>query len=113
MEVLRPPLDFSLIMGVDGGIPATTRHLAFQAQNLPPGSTWKVIGISRDQWRLAAAALTLGGHVRIGLEDNFYLPSGEMAKSNGDLVAHAARMAKDVGREVASVDEAKTLLGLG
>ncbi len=112
MEVLRPPLDFSLIMGVDGGIPATARHLAFQAQNLPAGSTWKVIGISRDQWMLAGAALSLGGHVRIGLEDNFYLPDGEMARSNGDLVAQAATMARSVGREVATVDEAKSMLGI-
>jgi uncharacterized protein (DUF849 family) len=112
MGLLKPPLDFSLIMGVVGGIKATARHLAFQAENLPPGSTWKVIGISRDQWMLTAAALSLGGHVRVGLEDNFYLPNGEMARSNGDLVAKAAQMARDVGRTPATVDEARALLNL-
>lgn len=112
MGLLKPPLDFSLIMGVVGGIKATARHLAFQADNLPPGSTWKVIGISRDQWMLAAAALSLGGNVRVGLEDNFYLPDGSMARSNGDLVAKAAQMARDVGRTPASVEDARRILNL-
>ncbi len=112
MGVLKMPLDFSLILGVDGGIPATAKHLAFQASNIPAGCTWKVIGISRDQWMLVAAALALGGHVRVGLEDNFYLPNGEMVKSNGDLVAKAAQMAADVGRSVATVDEARQMLSL-
>jgi uncharacterized protein (DUF849 family) len=112
MGLLQGNLDFSLIMGVVGGIKATARHLAFQAENLPPNSTWKVVGISRDQWMLCAAALSLGGHVRVGLEDNFYLPNGEMAKSNGELVEKAAQMAKDTGRSVATPDEARALLGL-
>jgi 3-keto-5-aminohexanoate cleavage enzyme len=112
MGLLRGPLDFSLIMGVVGGIKATARHLAFQADNLPAGSTWKVVGISRDQWMLCAAALSLGGHVRVGVEDNFYLPDGQMARSNGDLVARAAQMARDTGRAVASVDEARAILSL-
>jgi uncharacterized protein (DUF849 family) len=112
MGLLKPPLDFSLIMGVVGGIKATAKHLAFQADNLPPGSTWKVIGISREQWMLCAAALALGGNVRVGLEDNFYLPGGEMARSNGDLVEKVAQMARDVGRTPATVDEARASLGL-
>jgi 3-keto-5-aminohexanoate cleavage enzyme len=112
MGLLKPPLDFSLIMGVVGGIKSSARHLAFQAENLPPGSTWKVIGISRDQWMLCAAALSLGGNVRVGLEDNFYLPDGAMARSNGDLVAKAAQMARDVGRTPATVDQARAILGL-
>jgi uncharacterized protein (DUF849 family) len=112
MGVLKPPLDFSLIMGVVGGIPASAKHLAFQAENVPAGATWKVIGISRDQWLLAAAALSLGGHVRVGLEDNFYLPTGEMARSNGDLVAHAAMLCRAVGRAPATVDEARQILQL-
>ena len=112
MGLLQGPLDFSLIMGVVGGIKATARHLAFQAENLPAGSTWKVVGISRDQWMLCAAALSLGGHVRVGVEDNFYLPDGQMARSNGDLVAKAAQMARDTGRAVASVEEARAILSL-
>ena len=73
---------------------------------------WGVIGVSRDQWTLVAAALALGGNVRVGLEDNFYLPDGEMARSNGDLIARARRMAEDSGRRVATVAEARQRLGL-
>jgi uncharacterized protein (DUF849 family) len=61
---------------------------------------------------LVAAALTLGGSIRVGLEDNFYLPSGEMAGSNGDLIAQARRMTEEVGRRPATVEEARTLLGI-
>jgi 3-keto-5-aminohexanoate cleavage enzyme len=71
-----------------------------------------VIGISREQWTLVAAALALGGNVRVGLEDNFYLPDGTMARSNGDLVAKAAQMARDAGRRLATVAEAREMLGL-
>jgi len=110
LGVISAPFHFSFIMGVLGGIPATARHLAFQAEQVPAGSRWKVIGISRDQWQLAMAALSLGGDVRVGLEDNFYLPDGTMAKSNGDLVAAAVSLAKLSGRSVATVDEAKQLL---
>ncbi len=110
LGLLEKPYHFSFIMGVLGGIPATARHLAFQAEQVPAGSRWKVIGISREQWPLAMAALSLGGDVRVGLEDNFYLPTGEMAKSNGELVAAAAELVKLSGRTVASVDDAKRLL---
>jgi uncharacterized protein (DUF849 family) len=110
LGLLEKPYHFSFIMGVLGGIPATARHLAFQAQNVPAGSRWKVIGISREQWPLAMAALSLGGDVRVGLEDNFYLPSGEMARSNGDLVDAAAQLVRLSGRRVASLAETKQLL---
>jgi 3-keto-5-aminohexanoate cleavage enzyme len=73
---------------------------------------WGVIGIGRDQWMLVAAALTLGGSIRVGLEDNFYLPTGEMARSNGDLVAKARQLCEDCGRRPATIDEARALLGL-
>jgi uncharacterized protein (DUF849 family) len=110
LGLLDKPYHFSFIMGVLGGIPATARHLAFQASNVPVGSRWKVIGISREQWPLAMAALSLGGDVRVGLEDNFYLPNGEMARSNGDLVAAAVDLVKLSGRAVATVEETKQLL---
>jgi uncharacterized protein (DUF849 family) len=112
--VLRPPLQFSFIMGVLGGIRATAENLALQAREAPPGSTWEVIGISHEQWRMLGAALALGGNVRVGLEDNFYLDSEgkQMARSNGDLVAKAVRMARDMGREPASLDETKRILSL-
>src|SRR5687767_3168175 len=110
LGLIEAPFHFSFIMGVLGGIPATARHLAFQAEQVPAGSRWKVIGISRDQWRLAMAALALGGDVRVGLEDNFYLPDGEMARTNGELVDTAAKLVKQSGRSVATLEEAKQLL---
>jgi 3-keto-5-aminohexanoate cleavage enzyme len=112
MGVLRPPYQFSLIMGVLGGIPGTTRHLTNQVETLPDGAHWQVIGIGLKQWALVAAAISMGGNVRVGLEDNFYVDEGRMAKSNGELVEKAARMARDLGRPVASIDEARTILCL-
>jgi 3-keto-5-aminohexanoate cleavage enzyme len=111
MGVLRPPLHVSCVMGVTGGIPPTARNLALMADNVPAGSHWGVIGISRAQWMLVAAALTLGGSVRVGLEDNFYLPDGTMARSNGDLIAKARQLTEDVGRRAATVAEAREILG--
>ncbi len=110
--VLERPFHVSLIMGVLGGIPATVENLAHQVRQLPDDSTWQVIGISRDQWPLVNAALAMGGNVRVGLEDNFYLPSGEMAESNADLVEAAAKMARQVDREPATPDEAREIMGV-
>ncbi len=112
MGLLTPPYQYSLIMGVLGGIPPTVETLVQQARLLPPGSDWEVIGISDDQWRMAAAAIALGGNVRVGLEDNFYVAPGAMAKSNGDLVEKAARMVRDQGRQVATIEECRARLGL-
>ncbi|MFZ5817487.1 MAG: 3-keto-5-aminohexanoate cleavage protein [Bacillota bacterium] len=112
LGVLEPPLQFNFIMGVLGGIPATVADLVHQAQAVPRGSFWQVTGISLGQWAMVGAALAMGGHVRVGLEDNFYLAPGQMALSNGELVEKAVRMARDVGREPASVEEARGLLGL-
>ena len=108
--VLHPPLHVSCVMGVLGGVPPTPRNLAAMVDNVPPGSHWGLIGVSRRQWTLVAAALALGGSVRVGLEDNFYLPDGAMAGSNGDLVGRARRMAEDSGRRAATVDEARRML---
>lgn len=112
LGLLEDPIQYSLILGVLGGAPPTAEALAFMASLLPERATWEVIGIGQHQWKLLAAALSLGGNVRVGLEDNFYLSPGEMARSNGDLVAKAARMARDVGREPATVDEARAHLSL-
>ncbi len=112
MGILKSPLDFSLVMGVLGGIPSTTKALLFQAESLPPGSTWKLVGISRDQWALLMATLTMGGNVRVGLEDNFYLPTGEMAKGSSYLVEKAVALTADAGRPVATIAEAREILGL-
>src|ERR1700682_4975550 len=112
MGVLDAPYQFSLIMGVLGGIPGTTRHLVDQVDSLPQGSHWQVIGIGLNQWPLVAAAITMGGNVRVGLEDNFYLEQGKMANSNGDLVEKACNLVHDLGREVASIAEARQQLSL-
>jgi 3-keto-5-aminohexanoate cleavage enzyme len=113
MGMLAPPLLLSFVMGVVGGIRPTARNVAHMAEQVPDvPHQWGVIGVSRAQWGLLAAALSLGGHIRVGLEDNFYLPDGTMARSNGDLVARAARLAEDSGRRPATVAEARALLGL-
>ncbi|MGP0051164.1 MAG: 3-keto-5-aminohexanoate cleavage protein [Solirubrobacteraceae bacterium] len=129
MGLLEVPLHADFVMGVVGGVPATARNLAAMADNLVGvgwgagrgggrgagiDSThhWGVIGIGRDQWTMVAAALTLGGSIRVGLEDNFYLPGGEMARSNGDLVAKARQLTADCGRRAATVEEARALLGI-
>ncbi|MCW3026159.1 MAG: hypothetical protein JWM29_1591 [Solirubrobacterales bacterium] len=122
MGVLHTPLHVDCVMGVVGGIPPTARNLAAMVENIPgegrnggEGATrshWGVIGISRDQWMLVAAALTLGGSIRVGLEDNLYLPSGEMARSNGELIAKARQMTEDIGRRPASVAEARDMLSI-
>ena len=112
MGILREPLHVDCVMGVVGGIPPTARNLACMVDNIPPGSHWGVIGISRDQWMLLGAALALGGSIRAGLEDNLYLPDGTMARSNGDLIAQARRMAESTGRGVATLEQARALLGV-
>jgi 3-keto-5-aminohexanoate cleavage enzyme len=131
MGLLQAPLHADFVMGVVGGVPATARNLANMADNLqaiparageakprpeagPQGQAhhWGVIGIGRGQWTMVAAALTLGGSVRVGLEDNFYLPNGEMARSNGDLIAKARQLVEDCGRRAATVEEARALLGV-
>ena len=116
MGLLDPPLNVSLVIGVNGGIRPNARNVALMAEQIPGGpegpNNWQVIGISRDQWRLIGAALALGGNVRAGLEDNLYLPNGEMATSNGELIAKARQMAEDVGRRAATVAEAREMLGV-
>jgi uncharacterized protein (DUF849 family) len=128
MGVLKTPLHVDCVMGVIGGVPARPRNLAAMVENIldiptgPPGSGagggegkkhhWGVIGISRDQWTLLATALTLGGSIRAGVEDNLYLPDGSMARSNGDLIAKTRQMTEDVGRRPATVAEARGLLGI-
>ena len=114
MGLLERPGQISLVMGVNGGIRPTAKNLGVMADQIPGGpeaANWQVIGISRDQWMLIGAALTMGGNVRAGLEDNFYLPNGEMARSNADLIAKARQMAEDVGRRAATVAQAREMLG--
>lgn len=112
MGLLNGPFECSFVVGVLGGQPATIETLQLQKSLLPAGCQWQVIGIGRVQWKMVAAALLLGGNVRVGLEDNFYLPDGEMADSNGRLVERAVRLTRDIGRRPATLDETRAALGL-
>jgi 3-keto-5-aminohexanoate cleavage enzyme len=116
MGLLEEPLQISLVMGVTGGIRPSPRNVNLMSDQIPGGpegpNQWQVIGVSREQWKLLASSLVLGGNVRAGVEDNLYLPNGEMCRSNGDLIAKARQMAEDVGRRAATVAEARELLGI-
>ena len=103
---------YSLVMGVLGGIPATPENLIHQIKQVPEGAFWQSIVISRAQWKLTAQSAVLGGNIRVGLEDNFYLPDGKMAASNGELVAQATQLARAIGREPATMAETRELLGI-
>ena len=114
MGALRRPLQYSFVLGVLGGAPPAAETLAAMARAIDFRDTWEVIGIGRAQWKLVGAALALGGNVRVGLEDNFYLDASgtQMARGNGPLVEKAVRMARDVGREPMSPAEARVALSL-
>jgi uncharacterized protein (DUF849 family) len=110
MGLLKPPFQYSFIVNVLGGIPPTVESLQLQTKIRVPDTEWEVIGISHCHWRMLATALVLGGNIRTGLEDHLYLPNGETARSNGEMVEVAARLCRDVGRKPASVDEARQIL---
>ncbi|MSP25839.1 MAG: 3-keto-5-aminohexanoate cleavage protein [Myxococcales bacterium] len=112
MGLLRAPLQFSFIVGVLGGIPAEVESLQLQTKIMPAGSEWECIAISHGHWRMVASAAVLGGNVRTGLEDHLYLPTGEMAASNGALVEHAVGLVRGIGRRPATVAEARAILSL-
>jgi 3-keto-5-aminohexanoate cleavage enzyme len=106
-----PPLHFDFVLGNRGSLPATPKNLLFLAELIPVGSTWTVAGIGRWQLPMAALAIVMGGHVRVGLEDNLYYRKGELA-TNEQLVARVARIAGELGRSLATPDEARRILGL-
>lgn len=103
---------YSLVMGVMGGIPASTENLIHQINQVPDGAHWQCIAISRKQWQLAAVACTMNGNFRVGLEDNFYLPNGEMAKSNGECVEWGVKLARMMGREISTIEETRATLNI-
>jgi len=109
---LPRPLHFNFVMGVNGGISATVRDLVYLKGSIPEGSTFTVSGIGRAQLDMVTAAILLGGHVRVGLEDNVYLKKGVPLRSNGEMVEYVARIARMLGREIASPCEAREILGL-
>ena len=110
-KLLTPPLHFDFVLGAPGAMPGTVRNLVFLADTLPPGSTWTVAGIGPAEIPLATAAIAMGGHVRVGIEDNLRLPDGALA-TNAQLVQTVARIARTMGREIASPGEARQILSL-
>ena len=111
-EVPGAPMQFNFVLGVPGCTPATVDNLAFLVGKIPAGSTWTVTGVGRSAWMMAAAGIIMGGNVRVGFEDNVYLGKGHKAASNGELVEKVVRLAKELGREIATPDEARAILGM-
>lgn len=110
--VVKPPYHCQFVLGVPGALTGEVDTLVYLKSQLPPDSTWAVAGIGRYQLPLAVHAITMGGHVRVGLEDNIYYAKGQLAKSNAELVERIVRIAKEVGREVATPQEARKMLGV-
>ncbi len=109
--LLEAPLHFDFVLGAPGAMPGTVKNLLFLSESIPTGSTWSAAGIGRAEIPLAAVAIVMGGHVRVGLEDNLRMPDGSPA-SNPKLVEKVAAIAREVGREIASPDEARAILAL-
>ena len=109
---IKSPMHFNFVMGVNGGISADLRSLSFMRESIPFGSTFTVSGIGKAQFPMAAMSIISGGHVRVGFEDNVYLSKGKLAKSNSELVEKAVALSSLLGREIASPDEARIMLGL-
>ena len=105
------PLHFDFVMGLKGAIPATIENLVHLRSSIPPDATWSVAGIGPAQLMMGVHAILMGGHVRVGLEDNIYYRRGEKA-TNPQLVERMVRLAGELGREVATPDEARDILQL-
>jgi 3-keto-5-aminohexanoate cleavage enzyme len=110
---LTGPVHFDFVLGIPGGMAGTPEALLYLKSQLPPGSTWTVAGIGAAQLPLAVMAIVLGGHVRVGFEDNVYYRKDELASSNAQLVARIARISHELDRPLATPDEARALLGIG
>ncbi len=108
---MRFPQHVDFVLGVPGALEATARNLTYLVDTLPDGCTWSVAAIGRDQLPMATIALAMGGHVRVGIEDNIYYSKGRLAR-NDELVARVARIAGELGRPVATPEEARSMLGL-
>src|SRR5580704_2605935 len=110
-RLLSFPQHVDFVLGVPGGLEATVQNLCDLVDDLPPGCTWSVAGIGKRQLPMAMAAIAMGGHVRVGLEDNVFYSRGKLAR-NEELVARVARIAAEAGRPVATPDQARKVLGL-
>jgi 3-keto-5-aminohexanoate cleavage enzyme len=106
------PMHFNFVMGVNGGIAASPRDFVFLKESIPADSTFTATGIGRAAFPIAALSIISGGHVRVGFEDNIYLSKGVLAGSNGELVEKVVRLAKELGREIATPAEAREILSL-
>jgi uncharacterized protein (DUF849 family) len=109
---LKGPGLFTIVMGVKYGFASLPETVFYAKGLLPPGARWSAFGIGRAEFPMLAQTWLLGGHVRVGLEDNIYLSKGVFAKSNAELVTKARRILEDLGAEVASAPEAREILGL-
>ncbi len=112
MGVLKPPLHFSLVLGIKGGAPATIENLINLVDQLPDGSSWQVVTVGKYHLRTTIIAMCMGGNVRTGLEDTLHYSKGQPVESNAQLVKRMVRLAKEIGREPATVDEAREILHL-
>lgn len=110
--LIDPPFHFQFVLGVQGGMPATPKNLLFMAENIPAGSTWSAIGASKDQLAINTMSILLGGHVRVGMEDSVYYRKGELAKMNAQFVERIVDLSGTLGREIATPNEARKILGL-
>ena len=110
--LIPSPAHLDFVLGVPGGMPGTPQALQYLLSELPVGATWSVAGIGAAQLSLAPLAIVMGGHVRVGLEDNLFYRKGELAQSNAQLVARVARLAGELDRPVANPAEARAILGL-
>jgi len=110
--LLTPPLHFSLVLGIKGGAEANPANLLRMVDQIPEGSTWQVVTVGKFNLRTTVMAMCMGGNIRTGLEDTIYYGKGELAQGNAQLVKRMVRIAKEIGREVATVDEAKEILGI-
>ncbi|MCK9304760.1 MAG: 3-keto-5-aminohexanoate cleavage protein [Bacteroidales bacterium] len=109
---INKPMHFDFVMGVNGGISGELRDFVFLRGSIPHDATYTVAGIGRYEFPLAVAAIVDGGHVRVGFEDNVFISKGVLAKSNGELVEKVVRLAREFGREIATPQEARSILGL-
>ena len=109
---IKTPMHFDFVLGVNGGISGEPRDLVFMKESIPVGATWTAAGVGRYAFSTAALTIIMGGNVRIGFEDNVYLEKGVLAKSNGELVEKVVRLAKELGRAVATPDEARAILSI-
>jgi 3-keto-5-aminohexanoate cleavage enzyme len=110
--LLKPPLHFQFVLGTPAGMPATPKSLLHLSEIIPQGSTWSVIGIGPGQLPMAMMGMIMGGHLRVGLEDNIYYSRGVLAKSNAELVVRIVKIAGEFGREVANPKEARKIINL-